>query len=109
MYGEVWVESEATDSLAVPAEAVVDTGTLRYVFLARAGGVFEPRRVRLGAQADGFVQVLDGVSEGDLVVTSANFLLDSESRLLAPQIAGGAQAGAPAAAPPPQPSAHGAH
>ncbi len=83
MYGDVVIDLGAAEGLAVPAEAVVDTGELQYVFLARGGGRFEPRVVRLGARGDGVVQLLEGVAEGDVVVTTANFLVDSESRLRA--------------------------
>jgi len=83
MYGDVVIELDAAEGLAVPSDAVVDTGELQYVFLSRPGGRFEPRVVRLGARGEGKVQVLEGLLEGDAVVTSANFLVDSESRLRA--------------------------
>ena len=89
MYGDVYIEAKAIDALIVPSEAVVDTGTVQYVFLARAGGRFEPHRVRVGATEGDHVQLLAGVAEGDTVVTTANFLVDSESRLQA-AISGGA-------------------
>lgn len=83
MYGDVSIDLEPADGLVVPAEAVVDTGERQYLFIARVGGRFEPRRVRLGTRAEGKVQVLEGVAEGEEVVTTANFLIDSESRLRA--------------------------
>jgi Cu(I)/Ag(I) efflux system membrane fusion protein len=83
MYGDVVLETGAAEGLTVPSEAVVDTGERQYVFLARDAGRFEPRTVRVGARAGDEVQVLEGVAEGDLVVTTANFLVDSESRLRA--------------------------
>ena len=64
-----------------------------YVFLARGKGRFEPRIVRLGASAGGRVQVLEGLAEADEVVTTANFLVDSESRLRSAVEAFGAPAG----------------
>lgn len=67
--------------LVVPREALVDTGELQYVFVARGGGRFEPRCVKAGAQHAGKVAVVEGLHEGEEVVTTANFLLDSESRL----------------------------
>jgi Cu(I)/Ag(I) efflux system membrane fusion protein len=106
MYGEVLIEGSHAESLAVPADAVVDAGTVRYVFVALPDGVFAPRKVRVGAQAAGFVQLLEGVREGEQVVTSANFLLDSESRLQATQ---GATGGAAAPDSVPPPPAHGGH
>ena len=54
-----------------------------YVFLARRGGRFEPRRVTLGARDGEWVQVHSGLAVGDTVVASASFLIDSESRLKA--------------------------
>src|SRR5206468_1476614 len=69
--------------LVVPSEAVVDTGELQYVFVAREGGHFEPRRVKLGARSGDQVEILEGVRDGEMVVTTANFLVDSESRLRA--------------------------
>jgi Cu(I)/Ag(I) efflux system membrane fusion protein len=81
MYGDVTLAAPAADALAVPAEAVVDTGDRRYVFVAQEGGRFEPRVVELGGRAGGDVQVLTGLREGEVVVTTGNFLIDSESRL----------------------------
>jgi Cu(I)/Ag(I) efflux system membrane fusion protein len=83
MYGDVVIGLGEAEGLAVPNDAVVDTGELQYVFVAREAGRFEPRVVRLGARGDGKVQVLEGVKEGEAVVTTANFLVDSESRLRA--------------------------
>ena len=83
MYAQVELEVEPVDALVVPAEAVVDTGDLQYVFVVREAGRFEPRRVKLGARTGDRVQLLEGVAEGEMVVTSGNFLVDSESRLRA--------------------------
>jgi RND family efflux transporter MFP subunit len=81
MYGTVTLSLPATTGLAVPAEAVVDTGELHYLFVAKGSGHFEPRQVKVGARAQGKVVILSGVAEGETVVTTGNFLLDSESRL----------------------------
>jgi Cu(I)/Ag(I) efflux system membrane fusion protein len=83
MYGNVYLALPSTAGLAVPVEAVVDTGETQYLFVAREGGRFEPRKVKVGARGDGEVEILDGVQEGETVVTTANFLIDSESRLRA--------------------------
>ncbi|HEY6003294.1 MAG TPA: efflux RND transporter periplasmic adaptor subunit [Anaeromyxobacter sp.] len=83
MYGDVLVELGPSDVLAIPAEALVDTGETQYVFVAARGGQLEPRRLAVGARGDGWVQVLSGLSEGETVVTTGNFLVDSESRLRA--------------------------
>jgi Cu(I)/Ag(I) efflux system membrane fusion protein len=83
MYGDVTIRLDGAEGVVVPAEALVDTGEYQYVFLAREGGRFEPRRVRAGARSGGKVQILEGLAPGDSVVTTANFLIDSESRLRA--------------------------
>ena len=69
--------------LAVPDSAVIDSGKRQVVLVRLAEGRFEPRTVNLGQHGDGYVQVLSGVSEGEQVVTSANFLIDAESNLKA--------------------------
>ncbi|HLP97380.1 MAG TPA: efflux RND transporter periplasmic adaptor subunit [Sideroxyarcus sp.] len=69
--------------LAVPASAVIDSGTRQVVLVRLAAGRFEPRSVTLGSRGNDYVEVLSGVAEGEQVVTSANFLLDSESNLKA--------------------------
>lgn len=79
--------SFASDSaervLTIPASAVIDSGT-RKVALVRLGvGRFEPRDIRTGARGDDYVEVLEGIFEGEQVVTSANFLIDAESNLKA--------------------------
>ena len=71
------------DVVAVPADAVLPTGERHIVFVVRGEGTFEPRAVRLGREAGGYYEVLDGLLPGDDVVTSANFLIDSESRFRA--------------------------
>jgi Cu(I)/Ag(I) efflux system membrane fusion protein len=68
---------------AVPASAVIDSGTRKVVLIAKGDGRFEPRPVELGRRGEGYVAVLQGVEEGDEVVTSATFLIDSESNLKA--------------------------
>jgi multidrug efflux pump subunit AcrA (membrane-fusion protein) len=83
MYGRVRVAGRGGAALVVPAEAVINSGEHQYVFLARTGGHFEPRLVWTGARDGDRVQVLKGVAEGDTVVASASFLIDSESRLKA--------------------------
>ena len=67
----------------VPAEALVDTGDVQYVFVAEPAGRFEPRRVQPGARVGDRVEIAEGLAEGETVVTTANFLIDSESRLRA--------------------------
>jgi multidrug efflux pump subunit AcrA (membrane-fusion protein) len=83
MFGDVVLETGADEAVVIPADALVDTGEHRYVFVDRGAGRFEPRAVKTGAAGDGKVAVLQGLAEGERVVTKANFLLDSESRLRA--------------------------
>jgi hypothetical protein len=59
----------------------MDTGAEQYVFVDLGGGYFEPRAVKLGAEASGYRAIESGLKPGERVVTSANFILDSESRL----------------------------
>jgi Cu(I)/Ag(I) efflux system membrane fusion protein len=73
--------------LAIPAEAVLDTGERQFVFVVSGPGTFEPRTVVLGPRAGGDFEVVSGVAEGEEVVASANFLIDSESRVPAPRAA----------------------
>jgi len=95
MYGRVQITGRGGQALVVPGEAVIDSGDQQYVFLAHAGGEFEPRRVWTGARNGDRVQIVKGVAEGDTVVASASFLIDSESRLKAAINGMGAQPGAP--------------
>ncbi len=100
MYGQVDVASHRGGTpLVVPAEAVVNTGEISYVFLARGGGRFEPRRVWTGRGDGDRITVLRGLAEGDTVVSSASFLIDSESRLKAAIAGIGSDSGKGAAAP----------
>jgi RND family efflux transporter MFP subunit len=73
----------ADSALVVPREAVIDTGTKQYVILAKAGGFFEPREVRVGTPAGDFYPITAGLVHGDKVVSSAQFLIDSETNLQA--------------------------
>ena len=69
----------ARDAIAVPESSVIDTGTRQVVILDKKDGRFEPRDVKVGAHGDGYYQIISGIEEGEWVVTSANFLIDSES------------------------------
>jgi Cu(I)/Ag(I) efflux system membrane fusion protein len=107
MFGEVVLQGRSRDGLRVPADAVIDSGTQNVVFVALGEGKFQPRQVKLGDSDGQNVEILSGVTEGEQVVTRANFLIDSESRLRAslaamnPATPGGhehAGAGTPSAA-----------
>lgn len=82
-YVTVMVRTGAGEQLAVPKEAVIDNGTTRYAIVALPDGYFEPREIRLGQPVDEFFPLVGGLSEGDRVVTSAQFLIDSETNLQA--------------------------
>ncbi len=83
MFVNVSIAVEASDVLTVPEEAVFDTGTKKIVFVDKGQGLFEPREVAVGGKAGEYYEVKSGLAEGELVVTSGNFLIDSESRLKA--------------------------
>lgn len=83
MSANVHIKISLGASLAVPAEAVMDTGTRKVVFVDKGDGIIEPRQVVLGEKADRDYEVRSGLQEGERVVTSGNFLIDSESRLKA--------------------------
>ena len=80
MFVNLKLKSSLGQYLAVPSDAVFDTGTEQHVFVDKGEGYFEPRRVEIGPEADGYIAILRGVKRGERVVTAANFLLDSESR-----------------------------
>lgn len=67
--------------LVVPEDAVLDTGKEQYVFVDKGDGYFEPRLVKVGAEASGSYAIESGLKSGERVITAANFILDSESRL----------------------------
>ena len=83
LYGSVTLathEGKGT-RLAIPDSAVIDSGARQVVLVQRGEGRFEPHTVKLGLQADGYREVLEGLKAGDEVVTRANFLIDAESNL----------------------------
>ncbi len=81
MYGNVILQTDAVNTLVAPKEAVLETGLRQLVFLDRGQGRYEPASVKLGRRSQDDVEVLEGLKEGDRIVTSANFLLDAESKL----------------------------
>ena len=83
MYANLRVHSEIGKQVpAIPEEAVIWSGERTLVFIALGEGHFAPRDVKLGAlSGDGYYEVLSGASAGETVVTSGQFLLDSESKL----------------------------
>ena len=81
MYVDVQMSSDLGAYLAVPREAIMDSGLRKIVFLVLEPGRFKPLEVKTGVSTEEYVQVLDGLNEGDTVVISGNFLIDSESKL----------------------------
>jgi Cu(I)/Ag(I) efflux system membrane fusion protein len=81
MYGNVILKTDTVNTLVVPKDAVLETGLRQLVFLDRGQGRYEPASVKLGRRSQDSVEVLEGLKEGDRIVTSANFLLDAESKL----------------------------
>ncbi|MEW5758871.1 MAG: efflux RND transporter periplasmic adaptor subunit [Candidatus Omnitrophota bacterium] len=84
MFIEAIIKIDLGEKLAISEEAVLDTGIRKIVYLSYDDGILEGREVKLGPRAEGFYEVLGGVSEGDIVVTSGNFFIDSESKLKLP-------------------------
>ncbi|MEN6385461.1 MAG: efflux RND transporter periplasmic adaptor subunit [Phycisphaerales bacterium] len=81
MYVDVKINYNLGEKLVVPADAILNSGTKKIVFIAKPDGYFQPRQIDLGHKAGNFYEVLKGLSENDTVVTSGNFLIDSESKL----------------------------
>jgi Cu(I)/Ag(I) efflux system membrane fusion protein/cobalt-zinc-cadmium efflux system membrane fusion protein len=83
MYADVFLKSTvAKNTLVVPQEAVIFSGTRRIAYVSLGEGKFQPREIKLGLEGNANeYQVLDGLKEGEEIVLSAQFMLDSESRL----------------------------
>jgi len=80
MFTNVEIRISLGQKLVIPESAVIDTGTSQVVYVDKGEGAFEPREVELGLRADGAVEVLRGIKAGEKVVSSANFLIDSEAQ-----------------------------
>jgi len=82
MFAELSIKADKRlDTLVIPAESVIRSGTRNQVFVVRGKGKFEPRLVTLGLSSGDKIEVLKGLAFGEEVVTSAQFLIDSESKL----------------------------
>jgi RND family efflux transporter MFP subunit len=82
MFATIYFDAQiASDAIAVPLDAVIVTGERNLVFVRDADGMLQPRQIVLGGRTSDRVQVLQGLNEGDVIVGSANFLVDAESRL----------------------------
>ncbi|WP_373499634.1 efflux RND transporter periplasmic adaptor subunit [Desulfococcus sp.] len=81
MFATVEIQAPVGEGLAVEEGAVIDTGTRKVVLVDKGAGYLEPREIRTGVKAGAFFEVVEGLAAGERVVTSANFLIDSESKL----------------------------
>lgn len=81
MFANVEIKIDLGRRLTIPESAVIDTGIATVAYVDRGGGAFEPREVKTGLRADGYVEVLRGLKNGESVVAAANFLVDSEAQL----------------------------
>lgn len=77
----VKIKTDLGERLVVPEDSVLNSGQQAFVFVIKGQGQFEPRAIRIGLRTQDYYEVLSGVNEGDVVVTGANFLIDSESKL----------------------------
>ena len=80
MYGNVEIKVHLGQRLVVTEGAIIDTGLRQMAIVDKGNGYFEPREVKVGAKVDNYYEILKGLKAGERVVTSANFLIDSESR-----------------------------
>jgi len=81
MYANLEIKVSLGRHLAIPQNAVIDTGARKVVYVDLGGGRYEMKEVKTGFETEGFVQILDGLKIGDLVVVNGNFILDSQSTL----------------------------
>jgi RND family efflux transporter MFP subunit len=95
MYADVEFRVNIPSTLTVPAEAVLNAGERKTVFVDRGNGYFEPRQVKTGEREGDRIQILSGLNGGERIVTSGNFLIDSESQMKAAASGMGGMAGMP--------------
>jgi Cu(I)/Ag(I) efflux system membrane fusion protein len=81
MFVNALIRVDLGTKLALPESALLDSGERKLIFVDLGEGRIEPREVQIGSEAGGYYELLSGAREGELVVTSANFLIDSESKL----------------------------
>ena len=81
MYANVEIKVRLGQKLAVPEGAIIDTGVRQMAIIDKGNGYFEPREVKVGSKVEGYYEVFSGLKAREKVVTSANFLIDSESKL----------------------------
>lgn len=85
MFADVMLDGSdgETDRLQVPLSALIDSGNRQVVLIERGEGRYEPRVVKVGVRGDGYVEIIEGVKAGEMVVVTATFLIDAESNLKA--------------------------
>nr|HQU29857.1 efflux RND transporter periplasmic adaptor subunit [Nitrospirales bacterium] len=83
MFANVNMQISLGERLVVPSTAVLDSGTKQVVFVDEGSGMFEARNVALGVRTRDWYEIREGIKPGEMVVTSGNFLIDSESSLKA--------------------------
>ena len=88
MYVKAEIHVPAAEAVVVPASAVMYTGRRNIVWVEGKDNTFEPRDVRVGVTAGAMVEILDGLHEGEMVVASGGYLIESESQLRAPAQSG---------------------
>jgi len=81
MYADLEIKVNLGKHLSIPTTALIDTGTRKLIYLDLGGGRYKMQEVKTGVEADGYVQILSGLKEDDMVVTDGNFMLDSQSTL----------------------------
>ena len=81
MFVDVELPMEYPPAIVIPDDAILDSGLKKTVFVLRGNGMFEPREVKTGRRMGGQVEIIEGLNEGEKIVISGNFLVDSESKL----------------------------
>jgi len=81
MFTNIEIKIDLGKKLAIPDDAVIDTGTRQIVYVDKGDGYFEPREVKLGVRAEGLSEIIMGLKAGEKVAASATFLIDSEAQL----------------------------
>ena len=81
MYVKVRINTYVSQTLAVPKNAVIRTGERNVVYIEKSKGVYEPREVQISYEQDGYYAVTSGLKEGEIVVSSGGFLIDSETQI----------------------------
>ena len=81
MFANIEISVSTGEKLSIPVEAVLFTGERQIVYVEKQPGTYEMRMVKLGVKGEKYVEVLSGIKKGERVVTSGNFLIDSETQL----------------------------